>query len=91
MTQQNAAAQQMQQNKDVKTNASNPRSNAKQDLGTGKGRAVGTGGSSTKSQGKQVIQFLHHLTYLSYDIFKSNFQIHMQPNSSIHLNSLNYQ
>lgn len=53
MTQQNAAAQQMQQNKDVKTNASNPRSNAKQDLGTGKGRAVGTGGSSTKSQGKQ--------------------------------------
>ncbi|KAF0933789.1 hypothetical protein E2562_019249 [Oryza meyeriana var. granulata] len=54
MTQHNAAVQQMQQNKDLKSNASNPRSNAKQDLGSaGKARPGGTGGSSTKSQGKQ--------------------------------------
>ncbi|KAL5208647.1 hypothetical protein ABZP36_033082 [Zizania latifolia] len=54
-TQHNATAQQMQQNKDLKSNPFNPRSNAKQDLGSaGKARPVGTGGSSMKLQGKQV-------------------------------------
>ncbi|KAL5213358.1 hypothetical protein ABZP36_024205 [Zizania latifolia] len=54
-TQHNATGQQMVQNKDLKSNAFNPRSNAKQDSGSaGKASPVGTGGSTTKSQGKQI-------------------------------------